>query len=499
MEKNVTLGVPRLRELLDATKKIRTPIATLRPLDDTRAGAERLAASVAATTLRDLLAGELRQCDDDDPRDAVLTEATSPFSPPPPSPGLTLRAEFDPQTLRLRGLLAEDVAEIVERALRAESMPARCDACSQGPWGAARIRVRPLGEECATKAADRAHAALVCGSRAVRAAAPVERQCHEVAPEDGAVRERAEHVVVTEGCALYEALAHEGVDWRTVTCNSVHDVLDTLGVEAAVAVLFREIRCVLGFDGTYINMRHIMLVADAMAMRGKLMPVSRHGINRIPTGPLSRASFEETLETLLEAGGFAETDDIVDVSEHIMVGGLAPVGTGACRVEVDVRTMPQNAERDEGARGDVVRSFVTRPYRPAIGAAETPLARGGECGAAATTQALLPHGQWGSPYVEEEGAAAHAGSFVPIASASSNAAAPHMSRLRDDAEGEAETVAPPPPRRGGFRPSSPERGASLTLLGGGEAAETAEAASVYDATGRIDFGALQKLLARLRR
>ena len=58
------------------------------------------------------------------------------------------------------------------------------------------------------------------------------------------------------------------------------------------------------------------------------MAITRHGINRVETGPLMRCSFEETADILLEAATFAETDNLKGVTENIMLGQLAPLGTG---------------------------------------------------------------------------------------------------------------------------------------------------------------------------
>jgi len=90
----------------------------------------------------------------------------------------------------------------------------------------------------------------------------------------------------------------------------------------------QELRSVISFDGSYVNYRHLAMLADVMTYRGHLMAITRHGINRVETGPLMRCSFEETADILLEAATFAETDNLKGVTENIMLGQLAPLGTG---------------------------------------------------------------------------------------------------------------------------------------------------------------------------
>ncbi len=45
-----------------------------------------------------------------------------------------------------------------------------------------------------------------------------------------------------------------------------------------------------------MNITHIALLADVMTNGGNITPINRHGINRLDTDPLSRASFEMTVE-----------------------------------------------------------------------------------------------------------------------------------------------------------------------------------------------------------
>jgi DNA-directed RNA polymerase II subunit RPB1 len=109
-------------------------------------------------------------------------------------------------------------------------------------------------------------------------------------------------------------------------------VLQVLGIEACRAALLGEIQNVISFDGSYVNYRHLAMLVDCMTgalacaaavwscgahvrvlggvvavvltARGELTPVTRHGINRVDSGPLQRCSFEETCEILMDAGAY---------------------------------------------------------------------------------------------------------------------------------------------------------------------------------------------------
>jgi DNA-directed RNA polymerase II subunit RPB1 len=58
------------------------------------------------------------------------------------------------------------------------------------------------------------------------------------------------------------------------------------------------------------------------------MPITRHDINRGERSSIMRCSFEETVEILMEAAAYAETDMLKGVSENVLLGKLIAGGTG---------------------------------------------------------------------------------------------------------------------------------------------------------------------------
>lgn len=132
----------------------------------------------------------------------------------------------------------------------------------------------------------------------------------------------------TSGSALREVLAVDGVDASRTSTNDLWQIVDVFGIEATRSALLRELVNVLAFDGSYVNHRHMALLVDIMTYRGTISAVTRHGINRADTGALMRCSFEETVEILLEAAATGELDDCRGISENVMLGQMAPMGTG---------------------------------------------------------------------------------------------------------------------------------------------------------------------------
>lgn len=107
-------------------------------------------------------------------------------------------------------------------------------------------------------------------------------------------------MIETDGVALKKCMAVDKVDFANVTSNNIQEILAVLGIEAARSGLMQELEMILGSYG--VNHRHLATLVDIMTTRGKLMSITRHGINRVDdAGALRKCSFEETVEILLEA------------------------------------------------------------------------------------------------------------------------------------------------------------------------------------------------------
>lgn len=121
---------------------------------------------------------------------------------------------------------------------------------------------------------------------------------------------------------------HTGVDLTSVTSNNPRDILEILGIEAARATLLKELSDVLKFDGTYVDKRHPLLLVDAMTMDGTILPMNRTGIKKSASA-LSFASFEMATVSLAEAAMHEKVDPMTGVAERIIVGRMANIGTNA--------------------------------------------------------------------------------------------------------------------------------------------------------------------------
>lgn len=150
-----------------------------------------------------------------------------------------------------------------------------------------------------------------------------------------------EWTIYTDGIDMLSIRDFIGIDLNRTYCNSIHEIYITFGIEAARIALIKEFENV--FEGSSINYTHIALLADVMTNTGRITSIDRHGINRLDTDPMGRASFEKTIEQLLLASAFNEVDYLRGVSSRIMVGQCIRGGTGLCSILLDV-DMVENSE-----------------------------------------------------------------------------------------------------------------------------------------------------------
>ena len=178
--------------------------------------------------------------------------------------------------------------------------------------------------------------------------------------EDKSVETAKEWIIYTDGIDMTEIRKIVGIDLNRTTCNDINKIYQNFGIEAARTALIGEFVNV--FDGNNVNLAHIELLGDVMTNNGGITSIDRHGINRLDTDPLGRASFEKTVEQLLLASAFNEVDHLRSVSSRIMIGRCIKGGTGLCDLLVDV-DMLENSELDETKEIKLIGSTF-KPLKP---------------------------------------------------------------------------------------------------------------------------------------
>lgn len=136
----------------------------------------------------------------------------------------------------------------------------------------------------------------------------------------------------TEGGDFEELLAHPDIDMSTTMTNHIWDIYKTLGVEAARQYILEELIAIM----PSISPHHSKFLVDYMTKTGNITSISRYTMRSEGSGALSKASFEETLDNLMNAGLYGESENPNSVSTSIICGKLGSFGTGVCELKVDV-------------------------------------------------------------------------------------------------------------------------------------------------------------------
>jgi len=293
-EFNVTLGLPRLIEIVDARRNPSTPTMNVFLEEEHRT--DEKFARVVAQGIEQTRVERIAQSVEID-----LAEG-----------GIVVI--LDPDLMENKGATAELVAERLGNA-----RPTLGEVTHDGN----RIIVTPElkeGEEAVhmaklQKTFDKVRNALIKGQDGIKRVL--------------IKKEGKELVLYTEGTNLKGVLRTQGVDTTRTTSNHIHEIAETLGVEAARQIIIDEAKSVLDEQGLDVDIRHIMLVADVMTATGEIRQIGRHGISGQQSSVLARAAFEVTVRHLIQASIIGEKDQLRGITENVILGQSIPLGTGS--------------------------------------------------------------------------------------------------------------------------------------------------------------------------
>jgi len=135
-----------------------------------------------------------------------------------------------------------------------------------------------------------------------------------------------------EGQGLKEVMGTNGVNGSQTTSNNTVEVFECIGIEAARSTIINEIDYTMSTHGMSIDIRHVMLLADLMTYKGEVLGITRGGLAKMKESVLMLASFEKTTDHLFEAAFYGQEDEIHGVSECIIMGKPMCLGTGVFKL-----------------------------------------------------------------------------------------------------------------------------------------------------------------------
>jgi DNA-directed RNA polymerase subunit A" len=150
-------------------------------------------------------------------------------------------------------------------------------------------------------------------------------------------KEGDEYILYTEGSSLKKVMQFEGVDPTRIKTNNISEIGEVLGIEAARNAIINEATDTLREQGLTVDVRHIMLVADIMTVDGELKQIGRHGVSGEKASVLARAAFEVTVNHILDAAVRGDVDDLKGVTENVIVGQPIQLGTGDVKLVASKR------------------------------------------------------------------------------------------------------------------------------------------------------------------
>ncbi len=285
-ELNVTLGLPRLIEILDARRTPSTALMTIyltEKLTKNRDKARAFAQEIEMTTVED-----------------VVSQTETDLI------NMEFVVTLDRARMHQKDLTPAKVASVIKAALKTEVIV-------EGN----KLRIKPE----APTPSDLRRIAVKAKGIPLRGVEGINRVVVKM--------EGNEYVVYTEGSNFADILALPEVDKTRTVTNDIREIEEVLGVEAGRNAIINEAVKTLEEQGLDVDIRHIMLVSDMMTNDGEVRQIGRHGVSGGKASVLARASFEVTTKHLLDACIRGEADRLDGIIENVIAGQPIPLGTGS--------------------------------------------------------------------------------------------------------------------------------------------------------------------------
>jgi len=286
-EMNVTTGLPRIIEILDAKNEISTPSMEIYFKSPYNKGKDirSIAISIKETKLADITS------------EFQINIADH-----------TIEVILNQDKMKELHLTINKINKILSKSLSAYNIKAKESSFVLKT----KSKDQSLNDLYRTK--EKIKKLYVCGIKGILQVLPVKR-------ED-------EYIIVTSGTNLKDTLIREEVDVNRTTSNNIKEIYAVFGIEAARTALIKEVNKVIEGQGLNVDVRHIMLVADAICQSGLIKGITRYGIVSEKSSVLARTSFETPIKHVISASIAGEEDKLESVVENVMLNQPVPIGTG---------------------------------------------------------------------------------------------------------------------------------------------------------------------------
>lgn len=286
-ELNVTLGLPRIVEILDARKLPSTPTmhVFLKPAySKNKNKADMIAQQIKQTTVEE-----------------VANEFTMDLA------NAEVNVLLNKDELKRRSLTINDVAEQLELQIKGADIKKKTASVS--------VKLKDNDIKKLYKMKEKVKGAFLSGISGITDVLAYKHT-------------NGEYIIQTFGSNLAKLSELKEIDFNRTTTNNFYEIESVLGVEAARTAVLKEVMDVLDKEGMIVDERHVSLISDMMTRDGRIKGITRHGITREKASVLARAAFEIPLDHLVGASVKGEEDRLVSVVENVMINQPVPIGTG---------------------------------------------------------------------------------------------------------------------------------------------------------------------------
>ena len=292
-EMNVTMGLPRITEIVDVRQNISTPLMEIHLKEPYNAGKDikKIAMMIKETKFQE-----------------VIKELSINLA------DLAINVSLDTAKIEELNLDRKKLLKMVTKSMTGYNVKEKEDS----------LIIKGKGKEddinALYRAKDKLKSIYISGIKGISHVLPVKRE--------------NEYMIQTSGSNLVEISKLEFVDAYRTTTNDIREIEAVLGIEAARSAIIKEIYKVIDDQGLDINVRHIMLIADTMCSSGHMKGITRVGVVSEKSSVLARASFETPIKHLISAALLGQTDYLNSVIENVMLNQEIPVGTGLLKLKV---------------------------------------------------------------------------------------------------------------------------------------------------------------------
>ena len=168
----------------------------------------------------------------------------------------------------------------------------------------------------------------------------------EIMPDGSIARATNKHCIVTNGTNFADAFKIAEIDPYSIQTDSIDEIQQVLGIEAARQKLFTSIRN-LGAGG--LNMHHVSIYVDEMTYTGVVTSIEKQGLNKRETNNvLLRMGFSSPLQTLEEAAINSMTDPVQGVTSPLLIGDIPlTIGTAYNEFHMNENIIKGNTTRPD--------------------------------------------------------------------------------------------------------------------------------------------------------